>query len=103
MKTRNLPAEDFETTRNLETWARDKVMWYWSAGSLFWQLSIDHRKLARMRDFLHTPICENVVLEKWKNEKAKQEFSHILMEDSFAAVAFPRLNFQFYFLSALKQ
>ena len=23
------------------TWAHDMVMWYWSAETLFWQLSID--------------------------------------------------------------
>ena len=28
--------------RWVETWARGTVKWYWSADSLFWQLSIDH-------------------------------------------------------------
>ena len=27
--------------RWVDTWARDTVKWYWSAGTLFWQLSID--------------------------------------------------------------
>ena len=26
----------------MNTWARGTVRWYWSAGALFWQLSIDH-------------------------------------------------------------
>ncbi len=26
----------------LYTWARDMVMWYWSADTLFWQLLIGH-------------------------------------------------------------
>ena len=26
----------------VDTWARDTVRWYWSANTLFWQLSIDH-------------------------------------------------------------
>ena len=25
----------------VDTWARDTVRWYWSADTLFWQLSID--------------------------------------------------------------
>ena len=25
----------------VDAWARDTVKWYWSAGTLFWQLSID--------------------------------------------------------------
>ena len=29
-------------TRWVNTWARDTVRWYWSADTLFWQLSIDH-------------------------------------------------------------
>ena len=34
------------TTKNsrpgwVDTWARDTVRWYWSADTLFWQLSID--------------------------------------------------------------
>ena len=28
--------------RWVDTRARDKIMWYWSADTLFWQLSIDH-------------------------------------------------------------
>ena len=28
--------------RWVDTWARDTVRWYWSADTLFWQLSIDH-------------------------------------------------------------
>ena len=28
--------------RWVNTWARGTVRWYWSAGALFWQLSIDH-------------------------------------------------------------
>ena len=28
--------------RWVDTWARDTVKWYWSADTLFWQLSIDH-------------------------------------------------------------
>ena len=36
---------NFKNTRDLdelETWACDMVMWYSSANSLFWQLSINH-------------------------------------------------------------
>ena len=28
--------------RWVNTWARGTVRWYWSAGAVFWQLSIDH-------------------------------------------------------------
>ena len=28
--------------RWVDTWARDTVKWYWSAGTLFWRLSIEH-------------------------------------------------------------
>ena len=26
----------------VDSWARNMVMWYWSADTLFWQLSTDH-------------------------------------------------------------
>ena len=45
MKIHNLIAVNFKKTRNLEefyVWARDMVMWYWSADALPWQLSIDY-------------------------------------------------------------
>ena len=43
-KLSNLSADNFKNTRPgwVDTWARDKVRWYWSADALFWQLSIDH-------------------------------------------------------------
>ena len=43
LKTSNLSADNFKNTwpRWVDTWARDTVKWYWSAGTLFWQLSID--------------------------------------------------------------
>ena len=44
LKTINLSANNF--TKNKPRWvgtrARDMVMWYWSADTLFWQLSTDH-------------------------------------------------------------
>ena len=43
-ETGNLSADNFKNTRPrwVNTWARGTVWWYWSAGALFWQLSIDH-------------------------------------------------------------
>ena len=43
LKTSNLSADNFKNTspRWVNTWAHDTVIWYWSAGTLFWQLSID--------------------------------------------------------------
>ena len=35
----NLKKSDLD---GLYTWARDMIMWYWSADTLFWQLSVDH-------------------------------------------------------------
>ena len=42
-ETGNLSADNFKNTRPrwVDTWARDTVRWYWSADTLFWQLSID--------------------------------------------------------------
>ena len=44
LKTSNLSVDNFKNTRPrwVNTWARDTVKWYWSADTLFWQLSIDH-------------------------------------------------------------
>ena len=44
LKTSNLSADNFKNNRPrwVNTWARDTVKWYWSADTLFWQLSIDH-------------------------------------------------------------
>ena len=44
LKTSNLSADDFKNTwpRWVDTSARDTVKWYWSADTLFWQMSIDH-------------------------------------------------------------
>ena len=44
-KSSNLSANNFKKitrTQWVDTWARDTVMWYSSAETLFWQLSIDH-------------------------------------------------------------
>ena len=44
LKTSNLSADNFKKNtwpRWVDTWARDTVKWYWSACTLFWQLSID--------------------------------------------------------------
>ena len=43
-ETGNLSADNFKNTRprRVDTWARGTVRWYWSADTLFWQLSIDH-------------------------------------------------------------
>ena len=36
--------DNFKNTRHqwVDTWSRGTVRWYWSADTLFWQLSIDH-------------------------------------------------------------
>ena len=55
----------------MDIWARDTVIWYWSADTQFWQLSIDHNmdvqyqvvgrlqgpKIARKCDILHWLAC----------------------------------------------
>ena len=44
MKIHNLVSGNFKNTRDLNevyTWARDTVMWYWPADTLFRQLLID--------------------------------------------------------------
>ncbi len=38
------------TSMSFNTWARDMVMYYWAAGTLFWQLSIDHNIDANIKD-----------------------------------------------------
>ena len=57
--------------RWVDTWARDTARWYWSADTLFWQLSIDHNidvpsvfswapwapKVARKCDTMHWYVC----------------------------------------------
>ena len=44
LETGNLSADNFKNTRTrwVDTWARGTVWWYWSADTLFWQLSVDH-------------------------------------------------------------
>ena len=45
MKTNIWSAVNFKKTSDLDelhTWAPDMVRWYWSADTLFWQVSIDH-------------------------------------------------------------
>ena len=45
IKTITWSLVDFERICKLDeffTWAHDMVMWYWSADTFFWQLSIDH-------------------------------------------------------------
>ena len=44
-KTSTWSAVNFKKTLDLDellTWARDMVLWYWSADTLFWQVSVDH-------------------------------------------------------------
>ena len=44
-KTCTWSAVNLEKTLDLGellTWARDMVTWYWSADTLFWQVSVDH-------------------------------------------------------------
>ena len=43
-ETGNLSADNFKNIppQWVDTWACDTVRWYWSANTLFWQLSIDH-------------------------------------------------------------
>ena len=44
-KTSTWSAVNFKKTLDLDellTWARDMVTWYWSADTLFWQVSVDH-------------------------------------------------------------
>ena len=54
--------------RWVDTWAHDRVRWYWSADTLFWQLSTDHNidvqsvfswapKLARKCESKHWYAC----------------------------------------------
>ena len=45
IKTIIWSAVNFGKTRDLDelsTWARDMATWYWSADTLFWQVSVDH-------------------------------------------------------------
>ena len=46
LQTSNLSGDNFKKKNVrpgwVDTWARDTVRWYWSADTLFWQLSIDH-------------------------------------------------------------
>ena len=45
-KTLYLVSGQLNKTRDLDellTWARDMVTWYWSADTLFWQLSVNHK------------------------------------------------------------
>ena len=70
MKTSDLSTDNLKNTGPgwVDTWARDTVKWYWSADTLFWQLSIDHnidvqnqfscaRKLARKCEIEHWLPC----------------------------------------------
>ena len=44
-ENQHLVSGQLQKTRDLDelqTWARDKVAWYWSADTLLWQVSIDH-------------------------------------------------------------
>ena len=62
---------------NIYTWARNTVMWHWSAYTLTWQLSIDHYmdvqliKLSKRRaDVLRTILAEPKFLECFFNHGA---------------------------------
>ena len=41
------------------TWARDTVKWYWSADTLFWQLSIDHNVDVQYVCNISLPVLSN--------------------------------------------
>ena len=43
----------------VETWARDTVKWYWSADTLFWQLSIDHNINVQYVCIISFPVLPN--------------------------------------------
>ena len=45
--------------RWVDTWARDMVKWYWSADTLFWQLSIDHNIDAQYVCIISFPVLSN--------------------------------------------
>ena len=45
IENKHLVSGQLQKTRDLDelwTWARDMATWYWSADTLFWQVSIDH-------------------------------------------------------------
>ena len=46
--------------RWVNTWARDTVKWYWSADTLFWQLSIDHNIDVQWMCALSVFLCSQI-------------------------------------------
>ena len=45
----------------VDTWHPNTVMWYWSADTLFWQLSIDHN----IKVFLSLPDEYEIFNTDW--------------------------------------
>ena len=46
-ETLSMVSGQFQKTRDLDelkNWVRNMVMWYWSADTLFWQESVDHKR-----------------------------------------------------------
>ena len=56
-KTSTWSAVNFKKTLDLDelsTWAHDMVTWYWSADTLFWQVSVDHNINVQYQKEVHS-------------------------------------------------
>ena len=51
--------------RWVDTWARDTVRWYWSADTLFWQLSIDHNIDVQYQFSCAPKLARKCEIEHW--------------------------------------
>ena len=62
LKTSNLSADNFQKNtwlRWVDIWDCDTVKWYWSADTLFWQLSIDHNIDVQYMYIISFPALRN--------------------------------------------
>ena len=64
-KSSTWSAVNFKKTHDLDellTWARDMVTWYWSADTLFWQVSVDHNMdVQYQRSTKASCLCQPVI------------------------------------------
>ena len=64
-KNQHLVSGQLQKTLDLDelsTWARDMVTWYWSADTLFWQVSVDHNMdVQYQRPRLHVSLSTKLV------------------------------------------
>ena len=56
---------DLYTSSRVDTWARDTVKLYWSADTLFWQLSIDHNIDVQYVSICALKLARNYEIEHW--------------------------------------